>query len=87
MIRAGVLGQDPRAWSAGPNLEDFHHGEEKEEDEGTEVICRYRRPSFKTRGEFDRVADAASARRLPKRGRPRAGPFACVPSMIDSLEV
>jgi hypothetical protein len=36
------------AWSAGPNLEDFHHGEEEEEVEDPEVICRYRCPSFKT---------------------------------------
>jgi hypothetical protein len=34
----------------------FHHGEEEEEEE--DLIGRYRRPSFKSRGEFDTEAGA-----------------------------
>jgi hypothetical protein len=76
VIRAGVLEQKFERLVSRSKPGGFHHGEEEEEDEDPEVIWPISPPLFKTGGEFDAVADAASARCLPRKGRPRAGPFA-----------
>jgi hypothetical protein len=74
VIRAGVLEHKFERLVSRSKPGGFHHGEEEEEDEDPEVIWPMSPPLQKW-GEFDAVADAASARRLPRKGRPRAGPF------------
>jgi hypothetical protein len=58
VIARGFSSTGSGACSAGPNIGGFHHGEEEEEGEDTEVISLISPSLLQNRGEFDTEADA-----------------------------
>jgi hypothetical protein len=75
VIRAGVLEQKFGHLVSRSKPGGFHHGEEEEEGEDPEVIWPISPPLSKT-GRVRCGCRRSFGSCLPRKGRPRAGPFA-----------